>query len=472
MARWLLACVLAAAGCGDGGQGPKLGATPSHLPLFGQVELTLTGDMAAVGTLASVTVGGIAAYDVHASGSGVIVTVQGAPEPGTADVVLTGERGQIVAPALVTYDPPATGVPLRWVAFGASLTQGTQGDGIDAHTQILGVSGQIARAAGVFLALPLLAPQLAPPLQPSDFNPDCTQKPGTGAGANTVFAVLGDPATGQIDLRRGRVDWTLPPRNLAIGGSTVSDILRGASGQNAILEHIVEDPETPPGQIFDAETVSQIDRLEMLDPDVGIVTDLLGNDLDGAVVGSDDLHPESITALATVEPLLAEMMMRLGRLHGHIFIANMPSLTFVPNVAALRARRIAAGLDTPESFDAKVRQIDDATDAYNVALVAAVTPYANLHLVDFRGSVAQIAQGIRVGGELLTAQAFGGLLSLDGLHFTDTGYALYANVFIMAINQVLGAQIPLVDVEAVHAGDALTPTRLRAAGLTCVPPPG
>ena len=72
---------------------------------------------------------------------------------------------------------------------------------------------------------------------------------------------------------------------------------------------------------------------------------------------------------------------------------------------------------------------------------------------------------------MLTVDRWGGLLSLDDLHLTDTGYALYAQKFIDAINAV-GTQIPPIDVDAVHAGDALAPARLRAGGYTCVPPAG
>ena len=78
--------------------------------------------------------------------------------------------------------------------------------------------------------------------------------------------------------------------------------------------------------------------------------------------------------------------------------------------------------------------------------------------------------GIRVGGEWLTTDRFGGLFSLDGLHLTDTAYALYANLFIDAINGVIGAQIQHVDADAIHATDPDAPSVLRAAGLTCVPP--
>ena len=55
-------------------------------------------------------------------------------------------------------------------------------------------------------------------------------------------------------------------------------------------------------------------------------------------------------------------MARLGKLHGQYFIANMPSLTFVPHVVALRQALVDAGKDTA-AFDAKAAQIDAATDA-------------------------------------------------------------------------------------------------------------
>jgi hypothetical protein len=307
-----------------------------------------------------------------------------------------------------------------------------------------------------------------PPLQPSDFYADCTQIPGTGAGADSLEAVSTSPDTGYFDLRFARLDWTLHNRDVAVGGATVSDILNGAHGTIALLAHIVNDPDIGYNDAVGAETTSQIDRVEALDPDIGFTTDLLGNDLDGAVVQPDDLDLSMITPVAEVAPMLETMMARLGKLHGQYFIANMPSLTFVPHVVALRQALVDAGKDTA-AFDAKSAQIDAATDAYNAALVAAVAPYPNLHIVDFKQYVADVRGGVTVGGERLSAARWGGLLSLDDLHLTDTGYALYAQRFIDAINAVMHTTIPAIDVEAVHAADALAPSKTRAAGYGCVP---
>ncbi|HXU70387.1 MAG TPA: hypothetical protein VN947_13715 [Polyangia bacterium] len=452
-----------------GDTGIKLAVTPDHASLYGQTDVTISGDLAALGDVDYFSVAGIQIINPRWTPTSVTVTLQGAPKPGIYDIVIRGKKGITIQHNLFTYDPPPTpGVPLTWMAFGASFTQGTESNGINEHTQTSGVSGQIAKAAGVFLGLPLFTPQITPPLQPSDFYPDCTQIPNTGAGADTLESVATSPDTGYFDLRYGRLDWTLKNRDVAVGGAKVSDILNGCHGTIALLAHIVNDPDIDYNDAVAAETTSQIDRVEALDPDIGFSTDLMGNDLDAAVTQPDDLDPTQITPIEQVTPLLQEMMARLGKLHGQYFIANMPSLTFVPHVVALRQKLVDAGKDT-SAFDQKSAAIDAATDAYNQALIAAVAPYPNLHIVDFKGYVDGVRNGVVVGGEMLSAKRWDGLLSLDDLHLTDTGYALYAQKFLDAINAVEHLSIPPIDVETVHAADALAPQKTRAAGYSCVP---
>jgi hypothetical protein len=467
MSRLVFALTLFLAGC-YGDTGIKLTVTPDHCSMFGQTDVTITGDLASLGDVDYFSVAGIQVVNARWSPTSVTVTLQGAPRPGPADIVIRGSSGKTIQHGIFTYDRPEKGVPEQWMAFGASFTQGTESNGIDPHTQVWGVSGQIARAAGVYLGLPLFNPQLAPPLQPSDFHLDCTQIPDTGAGVATLTTVTTSPDTGLFDLRYGRLDWTLANRNVAVGGATVSDILTGVHGAKALLAHIVNDPTIDYSDAVAPETTSMIDRVEALDPDVAICTDLLGNDVDAAVVQPDVLAPEMITPVEQIAPMLQTMMGRLGKLHGQFFVANMPSLTFVPHVVELRQRLVDAGEDTT-AFDQQAQQIDAITASYNQALVDAVAPYKNIHIVDFRQYVEDVRGGVTVGGERLSPAKWGGLLSLDDLHLTDTGYALYAQRFLDAINGVLGTGIPAVDVEAVHAADALAPSKLRAAGYSCVP---
>jgi hypothetical protein len=454
--------------------GPKLTASPAHASQFGQVDVTFTGDLAALGEVTSVKIGGIAAYNLRTTADGLTVTLQGAPTAGAVAVEVQGARGSSLHDGAFTYDPPLAGVPAVWAAFGDSYTHGCVALGIDSRTQIHGISGDIGRSAGVYLGLPLFADQLMPALTPGDFNADCSPKSSAGPIdpgklLDQIGDKLTDPATGLYDLRRGRIDPTLTPRNVAVGGSRVNDVLSGGMSYVALLEHLVSDPNVQGGDALSPPSLSQIDRLEQLDPDVAFSSDLLGNDMDMAVIQTDDLHPELATPLATVQSALEQMMARLGKLHGQYFIANMPSLTVVPNVAVLRAKLVDAGMST-DTFEAKVKELDDLTDGYNAALVQAVASHPNLHVVDFKAEVTSQLTGIRVGGEWLTRDRFGGLFSLDGLHLTDTAYALYANLFIDSFNGVLATAIPHVDADAIHATDGNAPSVLRAAGLTCVPP--
>lgn len=439
-------------------------ASPSHASLAGQTSVSFTGDFSKLGSIEGVTVGGIATYDLDAGAQVITATIQGGTSPGPAEIVVTGSKGQLTAATAFTYDPPLAHVPQSWVAFGASLTMGFQSLGLSPHSQTHSAAADITGAAGVYLGIPLFSPTALPELQTSDFDKQCVQ---TSGGLSFGAGALSDPASARIDPT------LMHPRNIAVGGSTVNDILNGGMETAvAFQENIVEDPDIAPNDIFNPPAESQIDRVVAFDPDVGMSTDLLANDVDGSVVASDDLHPELITPVATLQPLLATITERLGKLHGQFFIATLPDLTFIPNVVALRASTIASGKETPASFDALVQQIQQATDQLNAALVAAMAPYPNLHVVDFHGEAeTDLTQGIVVSGQTLTVAQFGGLLSLDGLHFTDTGYAVLANLFINTMNPVLGTHIPDIDLAAVLAEDPLSPDALRAQGFSCVPPP-
>src|SRR5258707_2083432 len=148
MSRFAIALALLGtwAGC-YGDTGIKLTITPNHAPLYGQTEVTLGGDFAALGEVGYFTVAGVPVVSAKWSSNSVTATLQGAALPGKYDVVIAGSRGKTIQHNIFTYDAPATGVPLKWAAFGASFTQGTESSGIDPHTQRYGVSAEIARAA-------------------------------------------------------------------------------------------------------------------------------------------------------------------------------------------------------------------------------------------------------------------------------------------------------------------------------------
>ena len=74
----------------------------------------------------------------------------------------------------------------------------------------------------------------------------------------------------------------------------------------------------------------------------------------------------------------------------------------------------------------------------------------NVVVVDINALFKNLsANGIVVGGKKLTTGFLGGLFSLDGVHPSNTGYAILANETIHAINNQFGTKIPLIVLETV-----------------------
>jgi hypothetical protein len=63
--------------------------------------------------------------------------------------------------------------------------------------------------------------------------------------------------------------------------------------------------------------------------------------------------------------------------------------------------------------------------------------------------------GYTVGNRKLTTDFLGGLFSLDGIHPTNTGYAIMANEFIKAINQAFGLNVRDANIRDIAEHDPL-----------------
>jgi hypothetical protein len=86
-------------------------------------------------------------------------------------------------------------------------------------------------------------------------------------------------------------------------------------------------------------------------------------------------------------------------------------------------------------------------------------------LVDIHAAVENLAQnGITINGYPATTAFLGGLFSLDGIHPTNTGYALIANQYIQAINANLKTSITAVDVSSIASADPLFGPNIKPIG--------
>jgi hypothetical protein len=74
------------------------------------------------------------------------------------------------------------------------------------------------------------------------------------------------------------------------------------------------------------------------------------------------------------------------------------------------------------------------------------------------------ASGLTINGQNATTAYLGGLFGLDGIHPTNTGYALLANQFITATNTAFALSTGTVDVNAVAKTDPYFGTNIKPIG--------
>jgi hypothetical protein len=197
--------------------------------------------------------------------------------------------------------------------------------------------------------------------------------------------------------------------------------------------------------------------------------------------------------LTDFQTAYAEVMSRLSATGATMVVANIPDVASIAFLTS--AENIAASLGTslsiigpalgiapgdfvvPDAFahiGAILQGVESGPLAANLVLDAgevatiraAVTGYnafiaaqASAHgaaLVDIHSLVDELQEkGLVAGGQRLTTDFLVGLYSLDGIHPTNTGYALFANKFIQALNTQFAAGIPAVSIEQVKKSDPL-----------------
>jgi lysophospholipase L1-like esterase len=236
---------------------------------------------------------------------------------------------------------------------------------------------------------------------------------------------------------------------------------------------------------------SQVEWAEALAPTT-IVLWLGNNDALGAALAGD---AAVLTPVADFELAYAQVIDRLAATGATLVAANIPDVTTIPFLtpAETVAARVGLPLDvigpplgigpgdfvTPDAaplipailggviagplpanvvLDAgEVVTVRAAVEAYN-AIIARKALERGAALVDIHGLIDRVSRrGLVVNGQRLTTAFLGGLFSLDGVHPTNTGYAVIANDFIRALNRRFDADIPPANVEHVASQDPLVP---------------
>jgi lysophospholipase L1-like esterase len=126
-----------------------------------------------------------------------------------------------------------------------------------------------------------------------------------------------------------------------------------------------------------------------------------------------------------------------------------------PALAPINPNLLATDV-MPGAFAASVQSYNTQ---YNTQIAAAVTKTGAV-LVDVHSVYAQIyaGGGYPVNPPKCCSTIFGGgLTSLDGIHPSNTGYAIIANTFIQTLDQAFSLTIPPVNIGTIYATDPYAP---------------
>ena len=369
------------------------------------------------------------------------------------------------------------------VFLGDSLTAGYQSGSLLDTQQIHGWAPLVAAQAKFNIVLPLIAPPGAPSVLQLDSlgpPPVITPTPGTTTGRD-------NPA--------------IQPTDLAVPGAFVNDIANTvplpnpSPGQQQINQLVLGFPGLGYGQSFSQATFA-------INAQPTTIFLWAGNN--DALIAALTGTPTSMTSVANFTTQYTALITQLSSLApAHLVIANIPDVTLVPYLqpAALVLAEYSAATHIPQATlsvlfgivpgdyvtledgfaeiaailaGTQKTPISDAgvlTAAEVVTVKAQVTAYNGViaqqaksigaTLVDINALFTQVAtSGITIDGYTGNTGFLGGVFSLDGIHPTDTGYAVIANTFIDTMNSSMGTKIPDIDVAPIAAADPLWPPNL------------
>ena len=391
-----------------------------------------------------------------------------------------GNTGGNVGPAT----PPSFA---NTVVVGDSLSSGFENGAMLDSLEPNGWASLVATQASFPLVLPLIAPP--------------------GAPAVLQLESLGPPPviTQESGVTTGRDNPTVQPTNLSVPGQTLDQAINLAPSalltddEDIITELILGFPL--------GDNKSQMNEAIALNPTAIFVW--IGND--DALNGDEG---GSATAMTPLASFTSDFQQLLSSLHSQtkatLIVANIPDVTAVPYLTpaatviaevstetGLPATQVAAalgledgdlvnatGLDEIQSDVTAIQQgqvpvpltdagflnaadiaaIQTAVNQYNTAIAQEVTAVGGV-LVDVHTFNAGLAQnGVTINNYHATNAFLGGLFGLDGLHPTNTGYALLANLFIDTMNSNLKTTIPEVNVTAVATADPFFGPNIKPTG--------
>jgi phospholipase/lecithinase/hemolysin len=341
----------------------------------------------------------------------------------------------VLGAMLAAHAAPAQSTPPPLVGIGDSLGEGVQSANAYKGSQPNTYLNRFAHQLGVEFPQPLLT--------------------------TSIFASI------YSDSGRSRVSPDTDPADLAVSGATTENVLTAtaSSGTPSTEADLVLAPYVG---------LSQIQIVEQVKPP--LVLAWVGNDdLISEVLTFDSLGSLSgVTPLPTFTTEYQELVTRLKNTGAKVVMSNVPDLT---KIAFLfdnddLTRYTGTNYNLPSGYvtsfptmlllelgifdgtilkdpkyvltPAQLTAIQQQIQLYNRVIEETATA-AGFPVVDAYAVFDKLIENpVTIEGITITTHYNGGAFSLDGVHPSDTGHAIFANTFIAAANAAYGLSIPAI----------------------------
>ncbi|MEM8963661.1 MAG: SGNH/GDSL hydrolase family protein [Acidobacteriota bacterium] len=277
-----------------------------------------------------------------------------------------------------------------------------------------------------------------------------------------------------------------PYDNLAVPGATVSDVLRTVS-DGGLHDVVLRGLGT------------QLQQAQSLQPTFATLW-IGNNDVLGAAISGLVIEGITVTPVAQFEADYRQIVGGLGAVGAQLALGTIPDVTIIPYVTTIAPvlvdpntnqpilvngqtvpligpngplvpgqdfvllvegpRQLANGRGIPVALGGtgqpltdeavltsnEVAFLRDRVAAYN-NIIRTIAGEAGAAVAETGAILGEInAEGLDLGGITFTTEFLtGGLFSYDGVHPTPLGYAISGDIFIEAINDHYGADIPLIN---------------------------
>ncbi|WP_433974898.1 SGNH/GDSL hydrolase family protein [Tunturiibacter lichenicola] len=372
------------------------------------------------------------------------------------------------------------------IFLGDSLTAGFQSGSLLDTQQVHGWAPVLAAQAGFGIVQPLIAYPGAPnvlELESVGPPPVITSAPGTTSG---------------------RDNFATQPTDLAVPGALLNDVMNTvplsnpAAGQQQINQLVLGFPGLGYGQAYSQSTFAVKAQPTTIFLWIG------NND---ALIADETGMPSSMTSVTNFTSQYQALITQLTTLTpANLIIANIPDVTKVPyltpaaEVLGLVSEEtgvptavlsqilgivpgdyvnptgtaeiplILAGQQKGPISDsgvlsaAEVVTVQAQVTAFN-QVIAAQAKAAGATLVDINALFNQLfTTGLTINGYTGNASFLGGFFALDGIHPTNTGYAVIADTFIDTMNASIKTKIADVALGPIAATDPYWPPNIMPIG--------